>query len=413
MAAAEGELPPLVGRVRRLRRSGEWGMVFSELHNSDLLFRGADGPALAKGDFVLFEYFVDGEGLPSARKARKVAPEEIVRQQNLLAPTYLQFGRSMSQVPDIGAAPRSSDGGAGAGSAASADGRGAAGGPEAAAAAAGRPAGGAGGSGANARGSASMAPQQEVAGAPEPQPPVAAPPRLDAPHRAPPPPPALPPPPPSHPAPAGLEVFSQQPGLGVAPYAAVGHQGLAPHYPYGGGADDRGFPLFAGAWPQTSCGVSADASGGDGAGGQPISIAEHAIPAQKLLVEPPPMLQPPLNVKSIVASLKACVQLTQPAQTLMSGKDGLCMHLGRDFGENLRMTHNAALHELATAEEAQDESSQVTASVALWDQQQHWWAGGWGAQTSVEHQMSPHLGAVGPAAYGDAVGLYAPSTSVS
>ena len=69
------------GRLRTWNSAEQWGYIFSEVHNCDVFFDGAEYdivPPLCEGDSMIFALDVDDEGWPIATHARSAHPRERV-----------------------------------------------------------------------------------------------------------------------------------------------------------------------------------------------------------------------------------------------------------------------------------------------------------------------------------------------
>jgi len=361
-------LPPLVGRIRRLHKNKEWGLIYSELPLScascDIFLDAAEAEdisSLEQGDFVIFDF---DEYEHSARNVRKAAPEEVDTQQARLAPFFENFrvdrarGSSASsnrvaELPSGGAPASMVDGtssmmlarGDAMRDASSRD----AAGHLAQSAVQNAALANAALAGASTRGH--QLPIHHELSAP----PAMLPPQLESPLQ-PPPPPQLPPPP-AHPAPGGSgEAFNY---LQTAQQA---YGGYPPNY----GQDMHGQMYHQGInhWPANETGSNQM--------NPMVGIAEHAEQAVKILEEPLPALEN-LNPKDMVNMLTGRGGSQRKGRKFTTRVNTFGMSLGREFAEILRQA--ADMHSQT------EQDAQAQDQWANW----HWWVT---PQTQGDAQMS-------------------------
>lgn len=368
-------LPPLVGRIRRLHKNKEWGLIYSEVPllgasrdgaSCDVFLEAAnaeDISSLEQGDFVIFEIASDEYEQYYARNVRKAVPAEVDAQQALLIPYFERFrseqaerarGSSASsnrvaELPSGGASTSMvSDGtssmmlprGDAIRDASSLD----VSGPLAQSALQNAAMANAA-LGAPARGH-QMAIHHELSA-----PPTMLPPQLESqlPHQM--------PPPPAHPAPGGASEGAFNNYLQTAQQA---YGGYPP--PYGQDMHGQMYHQGINQWQPTDAGSSQM---------NPMSgIAEHE--AVKILEEPLPTLEN-LNPKDMVNMLTGRGGSQRKGRKFTTRVNSFGLSLGREFAEILRSAADMHSH---TEHDAQDQW-------ANW----HWWVT---PQSQGDAQMSSH-----------------------
>lgn len=357
-AAAMEDTPLLVGRLRRWHRTGEWGFIFSDLHNCDVFVDAAscqDSAALKEGDFVLFELGYDEEGQTVAQNARKAEPQEVEQQQVTLGPVYAHKMARQPQVPEL---PKSTTNGAGTSSSSI------------------TPA-------VRDAPPAMVGPYEATGGrqnAPSAPPMAAALPRqqMDS-YRQP------PPPPPQHPAPTGPGGFPQAINSGAMmhqqPYMAPQQQ-QQQHHPYAYNAQGQGYGMYQqqGPWP----GGNDPHALAVGQGNAPGQVA--GPPGARLLLQPPTVLNDrerlDVKVTAMVAVLKGAGWTGQRAQTFRSSRNGAAMQIGQEWCEILRQAVQHADHG-----DEMEGRQHTQGNTGAWGDQQQWM---WGAGTGMGQMDGAH-----------------------